>query len=254
VLRVEERTRYYAALDQSHTGDLTPMVELTLDCVEQSLTEYERAAHEVEAQEPAIEYLAERLSTSAQAGEPHEFIAWKYGVEALLEALDSVAQRITKRLHRPGADTRLSIQRDTITLAMWERAKQGGSASIAKLSGNSPQATFNASLVTSPIDRRRPWQEKQPSLSLAIPAETIRDPERLIEVVPREHLFTAIYSAGEGREQLGLHFDHFWGAGVVSSERKPLHSVITVQEGVSAQKIATDIWTYAIENILAPRR
>jgi Fic family protein len=44
VLRVEERARYYSALDQSHSGDLTPMVELTLDCVEQSLTEYERAA------------------------------------------------------------------------------------------------------------------------------------------------------------------------------------------------------------------
>lgn len=44
ILRVEERARYYSALDQSHLGDLTPMVELTLDCVEQSLTEYERAA------------------------------------------------------------------------------------------------------------------------------------------------------------------------------------------------------------------
>lgn len=46
VLRVEERARYYSALDVSHSGDLTPMVELTLDCVEQSLTEYERAARE----------------------------------------------------------------------------------------------------------------------------------------------------------------------------------------------------------------
>jgi len=73
-------------------------------------------------------------------------------------------------------------------------------------------------------------------------------------VVPKDHLFTAIYATGEGREQLDYHFDHFMRAGVISSDPEPLHSLIRFQDGVSAQKIATAIWTYAIENILAPRR
>jgi Fic family protein len=260
VLRVEERARYYAALDQSHTGDLTPMVELTLDCVEQSLKEYERAIREVEALEPAIEYLAERLNTSAQDDAPKEFLTWKYGIEALLEALENVAQRISERLQSPSAAISLSIHRDTITRAVWEHAKTGGSTAIAKLFGKSPQATFSASLRVRPVDGKHPWREKQPYLFIDIADEADRALVRLIEVVPQEHLFTAVYAAGEGRERLGyqlepfLHLGIFTRAGVVSSDSPPLHTVISVKEGVSAQQIATEIWTYAIENVLAPRR
>lgn len=43
VLRVEDRLRYYQALEASHSGDLDPMVALTLDGVSASLGEYERA-------------------------------------------------------------------------------------------------------------------------------------------------------------------------------------------------------------------
>ncbi|WP_244221897.1 Fic family protein [Corallococcus exercitus] len=47
VLLVEDRARYYMALDASHSGDITAMVELTLDRLDQGFAEYEWAAHEV---------------------------------------------------------------------------------------------------------------------------------------------------------------------------------------------------------------
>jgi Fic family protein len=48
VLRVERRAEYYAALDTSHSGDLTPMLKLMLDTLEESLTEYQRSVEDLE--------------------------------------------------------------------------------------------------------------------------------------------------------------------------------------------------------------
>lgn len=51
VLRVEDRARYYAALEVSHTGDLTPFLDLFLDRLADSVAEYERAVEEYERQQ-----------------------------------------------------------------------------------------------------------------------------------------------------------------------------------------------------------
>nr|WP_301341016.1 Fic family protein [Corallococcus carmarthensis] len=44
VLLLEDRARYYAALDVSHSGDITAMVEITFDRLDDSFEEHERAA------------------------------------------------------------------------------------------------------------------------------------------------------------------------------------------------------------------
>ncbi|NPC73372.1 Fic family protein [Corallococcus sp. AB004] len=55
-LLVEDRTRYYTALDASHDGDITAIVELTLDRLDQSFVEHEQAAHEMpEVREPVTD-------------------------------------------------------------------------------------------------------------------------------------------------------------------------------------------------------
>lgn len=51
VLRVERRAEYYAALDTSHTGDLTSLIHLTCDAVEEAVAEYRRAIEDVERME-----------------------------------------------------------------------------------------------------------------------------------------------------------------------------------------------------------
>lgn len=54
-LLFEDRARYYTAMDASHTGDITAIAELTLDRLDQSFMEYERASQEVpEARESAL--------------------------------------------------------------------------------------------------------------------------------------------------------------------------------------------------------
>lgn len=54
-LLVEGQARYYAAMGESHSGDITKLVGLTLDRLDQSFMEYEWASHEMpEAHEPAL--------------------------------------------------------------------------------------------------------------------------------------------------------------------------------------------------------
>lgn len=46
IVRVEDRARYYSALEVSHTGDLTPFLELFVDRLADSLAVYGRAVEE----------------------------------------------------------------------------------------------------------------------------------------------------------------------------------------------------------------
>ncbi|HLL00812.1 MAG TPA: Fic family protein [Myxococcaceae bacterium] len=248
VLRVEERARYYAALDKSHTGDLTPMVELTLDCVEQSLAEYERATHEVEAQEPAIEYLAERLSRpSAQA--PLDWSMWRLGLEAFHGALVDVAQRITARVPAGQAPIRLEVSAlIPMKLKDWEEA-QHTSLQLFELQAESAISDVTLRFRTMWPNKTVPeWPLPVPAIRLDISDEEYSAPAHFMEAVPEGPLFAALYGGHSTRHYLDFERTPSPASQFLSSIPPP---ELRVERGVSAQKLAMDIWTYVIERYLS---
>jgi Fic family protein len=247
VLRVEERARYYAALDQSHTGDLTPMVELTLDCVEQSLKEYERATHEVEAQEPAIEYLAERLSRSS-VQEPLGWSMWRLGLEAFHAALVNVAQRITARVPVGQEPIRLEVSSLTpMKLQDWENA-QHTSLWLFELNGESAVSTVTLSFHSQrPGEAVPEWPLPAPAILLEPPTNEVDDTPHFVEAVPEGPFFAALYGGHWTRSYLQFKRNPP-PMGQLLGDLPPKD--MRIEHGVSAQKLAMDIWTYVIERYL----
>lgn len=254
VLRVEERARYYTALDQSHGGDLSLLVELTRETVERSLTEYERVIQEVEVREPAIEYLAERLARTREGSDP-EYLGWKYGVEALQRNLEETAERISEQLKGFTSDIKLSFSSVPVTEQIWREARAEQEI-VGRFSAKSPRADFFAYLLAEPTEEaQRLTSSTLPTLSVEF-NEQADDPEHFVLAVPDKHLFTAVYTTGRGRgalklgplaklQELTAQF------GWSSSRSKPSPPNVTVKREVSALKLATDIWTYIIEHYLS---
>lgn len=252
VLRVEERARYYTALDHSHGGDLTPMVELTLETVERSLVEYERAVQEVEVREPAIEYLAERLAALQPTSAP-EFLTWKYGVEALQGSLAETAARIREQLAERAPTIELQFRPNPVTEALW-RESASGRRELGQIAAKSARTELLVYLLVEPPTQESEWLGPVRRILRVEAKEFPRDPEHIVLAIPDRHLFTAVYAAGRGSQAVGhLNlFDvgdfHLGDESEQTSSQPP--PGVRVEHGVSALKIATDIWTYLIERHL----
>ncbi len=254
VLRVQERARYYAALDASHSGELTPMLELTLDGVEQSLAEYERASREaLEVQEPAIEYLAGRLSTAKEKEASPQLLAWKYSIEALQEALRYTAERIGQQLSQRQGEVELTVTGMSglsFDDALWRRASQE-IVPLITLRGRTSRSSVVGWLESLP-GLEPWWKARLPYVRFNVEAELEDAPERFFAAMPDEHLFTALYADSVRREK--LEEQTYWakfGRNPLSSKPLRLPKGVKVREKVSAQQIAVDIWTHLIENYLA---
>jgi Fic family protein len=248
LLRVEERARYYTALDQSHSGELTSMVELTLESVERSLTEYERSMGELKVQEPTIEYLAERLATVQKRSTPTGFISWKYAVESLQENLRETARKISERLEGKDSGVELSVQPVAVTEQIWREAqlsKTGSLHRLVSILGKRHGEEVSAWLAPRPPGEYRWLESAEPLIYLMVHAEPADNPERFILAVPHEHLFHAAYATSVGRAELKNPFGRR-----LNPQGVPPPGV-TLKKDVSALQIATDIWTYLIENFLS---
>jgi Fic family protein len=253
VLRVEERARYYTALDQSHAGDLSPMVELTLETAERSLAEYERVMQEVEVREPAIEYLAGRLA-STRAGSDPKYLAWKYGVEAIQQNLAETAERISEQLKGRASDIDLTFMPSPVTEQLWREALSRQQI-VGRISARSPRVNVFFHLLALPptaATHRLLVGSTGPVITVGF-KEKVDDPEHFVVAVPDKHLFTALYATGQGLDALGLRdsFDIEARMAKLPFRRttppvEPRSEVSSRME-MSALKIATDIWTYLIE-------
>lgn len=243
VLRLEERARYYTALDQSHSGELTPMVELTLEVVERSLAEYERVLQEVEVREPTIEYLADRLAATREGSDP-EFLAWKYGVEALQNNLAETAERIHEQLKGRVSGIELSFEPSSVTELLWRKARSNPEI-VGWISARSPRAELVCHLHAQPSMETRRWLGSTGPVLTFESDERADSPEHCVAAVPDQHLFTALYAAGKGLHAIR---NEFLGFSPTPEDPSP---VVTVKREVSALKIATDIWTYLIEHHLS---
>jgi hypothetical protein len=215
VLRVKDRARYHTALKQAHPGDLTPLATLFVESVEHGLARFEYIAQQFGEDASAL--------APAAPGAPHEFPAWRRGVEGLLDALEATAQQLTGKHSGAIADLSLSlIGLDPLTPASWEQARQGP-LPLAVLCGQSPQGTFEATLQAHCPREPRPWQRTLPALSLEVAAEPAPAPERPAEFSLDENLFTVASTTGQ------------------------------LRQGLSATKLATELWTHALEHVLLSR-
>jgi len=81
IISHDDRLRYYDALEESQAGDLTPLIELVYENVEESLEEWEKAAEE---QKTHLEWLS---SVTARFQQPelnkaeNEYEVWRRGMD-----------------------------------------------------------------------------------------------------------------------------------------------------------------------------
>ena len=83
IISKEDRFRYYDALELSQTSDLTPLMVLLAECIEESLEEYEFAAQEQREKAEWAESLAEKFTQPERVRAENEFEVWKNAMELL---------------------------------------------------------------------------------------------------------------------------------------------------------------------------
>ncbi len=98
VITREDRLRYYDALERSQSCDLTGVVALVAECVEESLEEYERAVAEQVQNEEWTRAVARRFTEPERVRAGNEYELWKSAMDLLkgyfrqtAEALDAQA-------------------------------------------------------------------------------------------------------------------------------------------------------------------
>lgn len=83
VVAREDRLRYYDALELSQASDLTPFVSLIAECIEESLEEYEEAAHDQREKIGWAKSLASKLDQKEKTRASNQYEVWKNAMELL---------------------------------------------------------------------------------------------------------------------------------------------------------------------------
>ncbi len=83
IITKEDRLRYYDALELSQTSDLTPLMALVAECIEESLEEYESAAQEQREQAEWAQSLAAKFTQPERVRAENEYEVWKSAMELL---------------------------------------------------------------------------------------------------------------------------------------------------------------------------
>ncbi len=81
IISRDDRLRYYDALEFSQRSDLTPFLALMLECIEESLEEYETAAKEKRERIEWVSSLASKLSERENKVIRNEYEIWKHSME-----------------------------------------------------------------------------------------------------------------------------------------------------------------------------
>ncbi|MBZ4334047.1 Fic family protein [Corallococcus sp. AS-1-12] len=225
VLLVEDRARYYLALDASHSGDITAMVELTLDRLDQSFEEYERASREItEVREPAIDYLAEQLGKT-RAATSSQFGRWYEAVRVLHGSLVDFAGQLMAKFPE-GNRPRLQVS-DLPALTEREWASiQKAPYWLFGLVGDSHGAHMDLSFSAIPPGGGiGGWNKEGTGVRLTLPGTEAAPRDHRIEAVPTGHTFRVVSDGNDSQ----------------------------AESDVSVIKLATEFWTAAIQHLLQLR-
>lgn len=80
IIARDDRLRYYDALEESQGGDLTPLIELVHENVEESLEEWEKAAKEQREEQEWLTSITARLEGPALNQARNEYEVWQRGM------------------------------------------------------------------------------------------------------------------------------------------------------------------------------
>jgi Fic family protein len=83
IITKEDRSRYYDALERSQTSDLTGLVALIVECLEESLEEYEAAALEQREHEEWAQSIVGKLQRAEQVRASNQYEVWRNAMELL---------------------------------------------------------------------------------------------------------------------------------------------------------------------------
>jgi Fic family protein len=83
IITKDDRLRYYDALEQSQSSDLSGLIALLSECVEESLEEYEQAVTEQAEQEEWARTVAGRLTRQERVRAGNEYELWKSAMDLL---------------------------------------------------------------------------------------------------------------------------------------------------------------------------
>ncbi|MXX83665.1 MAG: Fic family protein, partial [Chloroflexi bacterium] len=83
IITREDRLLYYDALEESQAGDLTPLIEIMYENVEESLQEWEKAAEEEEKRRKLIKTISYLLEGPELNRATNEYTVWLSGMELL---------------------------------------------------------------------------------------------------------------------------------------------------------------------------
>jgi len=83
IITREDRLRYYDALEISQTSDLSPLISLLVECVHESLEEYEKAADEQRERQEWAQSLASRFAANELNKAKNEYEVWRSAMDLL---------------------------------------------------------------------------------------------------------------------------------------------------------------------------
>ena len=83
IITREDQLRYYDALEESQVGDLTSLIELVYENVEESLEEWEKAAKEQREEQEWLTSIAARFEQPALSQARNEYEVWLRAMELL---------------------------------------------------------------------------------------------------------------------------------------------------------------------------
>jgi len=94
IITKDDRQRYYDALEESQTSNLTPLLVLVSECVAESLEYWEEAARETKATAEFAKTIAERLARQPMAKASNEYEVWKSAMELLRGHFRQIADQL----------------------------------------------------------------------------------------------------------------------------------------------------------------
>ena len=83
VVTKEDRLRYYDVLETARTSDLTPLLLLVAECLDESLEEWERAVEEQLEHTEWISTYSDKLTQKAKTRAHNEFEVWRSAMDLL---------------------------------------------------------------------------------------------------------------------------------------------------------------------------
>lgn len=99
IINKDDRLRYYDALEEAQTSDLTPFISLISECIHESLEEYESAlSQQIEHQEWA-KSLAEKFDHKQQLKARNQYEIWKNAMELLKSTFNQTVSIINENVH-----------------------------------------------------------------------------------------------------------------------------------------------------------